>query len=102
MRFRVLGPLEVVGEDGASLPIAGSKERTILAYLIARAGSVVSVDDLLDDLWGERPPRTAEKTLGSYISRIRRSIEPGRARSQRDLIVSNGDGYQLQVTGDDV
>nr|MDP9328650.1 winged helix-turn-helix domain-containing protein [Actinomycetota bacterium] len=102
MRFLVLGPLEVVGEDGVHLPIAGSKERTILACLIARAGLVVSIDDLIDELWGERPPRTAEKTLGSYISRLRRAVEPGRAGSQRDLIVTRGDGYQLQVADDEV
>lgn len=52
MRFLVLGPLEVVGDDGALLPIAGSKERTIFAYLIARAGLVASIDDLIDELWG--------------------------------------------------
>jgi WD40 repeat protein/DNA-binding SARP family transcriptional activator len=102
MRFLVLGPLEVVGEDGDLVPIAGSKERTILAYLVARAGLVVSVDDLIDELWGEQPPRTAEKTLGSYISRLRRAIEPERAGSQRELIVTRGDGYQLQVTDGDV
>jgi WD40 repeat protein/DNA-binding SARP family transcriptional activator len=102
MRFLVLGPLEVVGEDGAPLLISGAKERLILAYLIARAGLVVSVDDLIDELWGERPPRTAEKTLGSYISRLRRAIEPGPAGAQRDLIVTRGDGYELQVADDDV
>src|SRR3982751_3404792 len=76
MHLRVLGPLEGVGEDGATLPIAGYKERTMFAHLVARAGLVVSVDDLIYELWAERPPRTAEKTLGPYMSRIRRSIEP--------------------------
>ena len=64
MRFCVLGPVEVFGEGGDPLPIAGSKEAHDLAYLVAHAGSVVSADDLIDELWGERPPRTAEKTFG--------------------------------------
>jgi DNA-binding SARP family transcriptional activator len=73
VRFLVLGPLEVVADGGDSLPIAGSKERTVLAFLLARWGRVVSVDDLIEELWGEHPPRTAEKTVGSYVSRLRRA-----------------------------
>ena len=45
------------------MPIAGAKERTILAHLIANADRVVPSDDLIDELWGDHPPRTAEKTL---------------------------------------
>jgi DNA-binding SARP family transcriptional activator len=65
VRFLVLGPLEVVADGGDLLPIAGSKERAVLAFLLARGGRVVSVDDLIEELWGEHPPRTAEKTVGS-------------------------------------
>ena len=98
MRFLVLGPLEVTGEGGESLRISGSKERTILAFLISHAGQVVPVDDFIEELWGERPPRTAEKTLGSYISRLRRSLDPGRTDgSANDVILTRGDGYVLEV-----
>jgi WD40 repeat protein/DNA-binding SARP family transcriptional activator len=97
MRFLVLGPLEVIGEGGDPLPIPGSKERTVLASLIARAGRVVSLDDLVEELWGEHPPRTAEKTLGSYVSRLRRALQPGRSPgSNPDVIVSRGGGYSLE------
>jgi WD40 repeat protein/DNA-binding SARP family transcriptional activator len=100
MRFLVLGPLEVIGEGGDPLPIPGSKERTILASVIARAGRVVSVDDLVEELWGEHPPRTAEKTLGSYVSRLRRALQPGRSSgSNPDVIVSRGGGYSLESAG---
>ena len=100
MRFLVLGPLEVIGEGGDPLPIAGSKERMVLACLIARAGRVVPVDDLVDELWGEHPPRTAEKTLGSYVSRLRRALQPRRSPgSTPAVIVSRGDGYSLETDG---
>src|SRR5262249_23164486 len=100
MRFLVLGPLEVRGEGGGLFPIAGSKERLILACLIARAGGVLSVDDLIEELWGEHPPRTAEKTLGSYVSRLRRALQPGRSPgSNPDVIVSRGGGYSLESAG---
>jgi WD40 repeat protein/DNA-binding SARP family transcriptional activator len=103
MRFLVLGPLEVTGEAGDPLPIAGSKERTILACLIARAGRVVPVDDLIEELWGEHPPRTAEKTLGSYVSRLRRALQPGRSDgSAPDVIVSRGGGYSLDYAGQEI
>src|SRR5437773_6809394 len=100
MRFLVLGPLEVAEAGGEPLPIAGSKERTILACLIARAGRVVPVDDLIEELWGEHPPRTAEKTLGSYVSRFRRALQPDRSNgSGPDVIVSRGDGYWFDYAG---
>jgi hypothetical protein len=77
VRFLVLGPLEVVADGGDSLPIAGSKERTVLAFLLARGGRVVSVDDLVEELWGEPPPTTlssvamtsivAERLCGSIL-----------------------------------
>ena len=65
MRFLVLGPLEVAEAGGEPLPIAGSKERTILACLIAGAGRVVAVDDLIEELWGDGPPGNPEKALVS-------------------------------------
>src|SRR5918911_2112372 len=100
MRFLVLGPLEVLADGGDSLPIAGSKERTILAFLLARVGRVVSVDDLIEELWGEHPPRTAEKTVGSYVSRLRRALRPGMSPgSHHDAIVSRGAGYALEPAG---
>src|SRR5215211_6469621 len=100
MRFLVLGPLEVTGEGGDPFPIAGSKERVILACLIARAGRVVPVDDFIEELWGEHPPRTAEKTLGSHVSRLRRALHPLRSQgSNPHVIVSRGGGYSLDTDG---
>src|SRR5262245_54981597 len=103
MRFLVLGPLEVMEEGGDPLPIAGSKERTILACLIARAGRVVSVDDLIEELWGEQPPRAPEKTLISYVSRLRRDLQSRRpAGSSADIISHRADGYSLDLDGQEI
>ena len=82
------------------MPIAGSKERTVLAFLLARAGRAVSVDDLIEELWGERPPRTAEKTVGSYVSRLRRALRSGQSPgSSHEVIVSRGAAYALEPAG---
>src|SRR5215470_10851352 len=100
MRFLVLGPLEVMADGGDPLPVAGSKERTVLAFLLARRGHVVSVDDLIEELWGEHPPRTAGKTVGSYVSRLRRALRLGHSPgSNHDVIVSRGAGYLLERSG---
>src|SRR6185369_1809514 len=95
MRFLVLGPLEVIGDDGTPVAIAGAKERAVLACLLSRAGHVVSVDTLVDELWGEEPPRTAEKTLGSYVSRLRRSVAA-------EAISAHGEGYAFEMNGHEI
>jgi WD40 repeat protein/DNA-binding SARP family transcriptional activator len=103
MRFLVLGPLEVAKAGGEPLPIAGSKERTILACLIARAGRVVPVDDLIEELWGDHPPRAPDKTLVSYVSRLRRELQSRRsAGSNVDVIVFRADGYALESDGHEI
>src|SRR5512132_3809241 len=100
MHFLILGPLEVAQAGGEPLPIAGSKERTILACLVARAGRVVPVDDLIEELWGDHPPRAPEKTLVTYVSRLRRDLRLGQSPgSNHDLIVSRGAGYALERAG---
>src|SRR5438552_3218386 len=100
MRFLVLGPLEVSEAGGEPLPIAGSKERTILACLIERVGRVVPVDELIEELWGDRPPRNPEKALVSYVSRLRRALQPGRpSDTDPELIFFRGDGYVLEADG---
>ncbi|HEX3300521.1 MAG TPA: BTAD domain-containing putative transcriptional regulator, partial [Actinomycetota bacterium] len=100
MRFLVLGPLEVIDDGDQPVEIAGAKERTILAHLIANADHVVPADDLIDELWAENPPRTAEKTLRSYVSRLRRSLEPDRsAEAANGILRSRGDGYELLADG---
>ena len=73
MRFRILGPLEVDGDE-APIAIGGPKPRALLAALLVHRGTVVSVDRLLDALWGERPPSGAVGALRAYLSRLRAAL----------------------------
>ena len=82
MRYRVLGPLEVETDDGP-VTLGGQKERLLLALLLTRPNQVVPVEALVAGLWGEHPPPTAAKTLQSHVVRLRRALEPGRARGAR-------------------
>jgi WD40 repeat protein/DNA-binding SARP family transcriptional activator len=97
MRFQVLGPLEVEADSGAVV-LGGPKERLLLALLLARPNQVASVEALIRGLWGEQPPPTAAKTLQSHVKRLRRALEPGRARGAAgQVLVTREPGYLLRV-----
>lgn len=65
----MLGPVHA-SDDGRELRLGGPKQRALLAMLLLRANQVVSRDQLIDGLWGERPPPSAGHTLDDYISRL--------------------------------
>ena len=81
MEFRVLGPLEV-REGDRSVPLGGRKQRALLALLLLNANQVVSLERLIDDLWGENPPETAVATVQVYVSRLRRTLGAGRIETR--------------------
>lgn len=89
LEFRLLGPLEVIGDDGP-LPLGGQRQRALLAVLLLEAGRVVSTDRLVELLWGEEPPRTATTSLQNAVSQLRRLIGP-------DLLDTRPPGYVLRV-----
>ena len=76
MEFRVLGPLEV-RDNGRTLELGGAKQRAVLAVLLLHAGEVVSLDRLIDTIWGERAPETAAAAVHGSISRLRKVLEHG-------------------------
>jgi DNA-binding SARP family transcriptional activator len=90
VEFRILGPLEVV-EAGRSLPLGGKRQRALLALLLTRANQVVSSDRLIDELWGERPPKAARNTIQFYVSRLRRMLAP------HEVIATRPPGYLIQI-----
>ncbi|UKD54553.1 winged helix-turn-helix domain-containing protein [Amycolatopsis sp. FU40] len=71
MRIGLLGPLEVRNDDGAAVEITGARLRTLLSALALEPGRVVSAGQLVDAVWGTRPPATAN-ALQALVSRLRR------------------------------
>ena len=63
LEFRVLGPLEVIGDEGRVLAVGTGRQRALLALLILRANELVSSDRLVEELWGASPPATAPKMI---------------------------------------
>ncbi|HET9256520.1 MAG TPA: BTAD domain-containing putative transcriptional regulator [Pseudonocardiaceae bacterium] len=70
MRLRLLGPVELEC-DGTPVSVGGPRAQAVLAVLAVRADEIVTADWLVDQLWGERPPRTARVSLQTYVSRLR-------------------------------
>ena len=97
VEIRVLGPLEV-GSPGEWLPLGSPKQRALLAALVISANRVVSVDRLIDELWGDEPPSRAMASLQAYVSRLRRLLQPaGAKRSRSDVLVTQAPGYVLRL-----
>jgi YVTN family beta-propeller protein len=97
MEFRILGPLAVCSE-GRELSLGGAKQRALLAVLLLHPNEVVSIDRLVDELWGDRPPATAFKVVQVYISQLRKALRgrPERGEEER-VLVTRAPGYMLCV-----
>lgn len=98
----MLGPLEVLdGERRVAL--GGPRQRAILAVLLSEANRVVAVDRLIDLLWGGEPPEQATATLQTYVSNLRRALEPDRPpRARPTVLVTRAPGYSIQVAPGDL
>ena len=88
----MLGPFGVV-VDGSPLKLAGPKQRAVLSLLALNANTTVSLDRLIDGLWGEEPPPTAPKMVQQYVSQLRRVLENGSGPQ----IETQGRGYRLEI-----
>jgi DNA-binding SARP family transcriptional activator len=71
--FRILGPVEV-WHNGTHIPVTAAMQRAVLTALLVRPGEVVSVDSIIDQLWGPEPPHTAQVTIRNYVQRLRRTL----------------------------
>ena len=102
VQFRLLGPLEA--RDGERrVELGRPKQRVLLAVLLVHANHVVSVDRLVEELWGAGPPPQAAASLQTYVSNLRRALEPGRpARAPSRVLVSQPPGYRLVVSAGDL
>jgi DNA-binding SARP family transcriptional activator len=94
LAFRILGPFEVA--DGERpVVLGGPKQRALLAILVLCRGEAVSSDRLIDQLWGQRPPATAVKTLQGYVSHLRKALGA-------DVLLTRGGGYLLAASPDQI
>jgi DNA-binding SARP family transcriptional activator/tetratricopeptide (TPR) repeat protein len=91
----ILGPLSA-RIDGAELNLGGRRQRAVVAVLLLARGQQVGTGRLLDALWEGTPPPSGAASLQSYVSHLRRALEPDRpARRPSRLLVTHGDGYAI-------
>src|SRR5215831_17734123 len=94
MEFRILGPLEVV-DRGQALTLGGSKQRALLARLLLSSNETVSVDRLVEAVWGDRPPERSTNALQYHVSHLRRVLGAG-------WIATQASGYLVRVRPDEL
>ena len=87
--YRLLGPLELTHRGVAVRP-GGQRKRALLARLLLDANRTVSIDALVDALWGERVPSTAVKMVHIYVSQLRTVLPSGALQTHRP-------GYRLEA-----
>ncbi|MER5780761.1 BTAD domain-containing putative transcriptional regulator [Streptomyces mobaraensis] len=93
VRFGVLGTLEVWDGDDR-LQVGGPRARAVLAALLLEANRVVSLSRLVDAVWEDSPPATAEHQVRKAVAELRARIPDGRL-----LLLTDGPGYRMAVDG---
>lgn len=103
MEIAVLGPLTARLGQTSVVPSA-AKPRQVLALLALNSGREVGIRALADELWGDRPPRSADATLQTYVKQLRRLIAaalgPDPGRGPRDVLIRRHNGYVLDAPPD--
>lgn len=82
MEFRVLGPVEFVVDDRV-VPTGHPRQRCVLAVLLIEVNRTVPTEQLIDRVWGERPPARARNVLSGYMTRLRAVISAGETSLDR-------------------
>ncbi|MDT4942578.1 MAG: hypothetical protein QOJ34_2667, partial [Pseudonocardiales bacterium] len=89
--------------DGTPLDLGGRRQRAVLAMLVIGRGRLVSAEQLVDNLWADDRPANEFAGLQSYVSHLRRRLEPGAAaRSRSGVIVRQAHGYAVHLAPDAV
>src|ERR1700727_1247412 len=104
LRVGVLGPV-TLWRDGREQAAGQPRQLAVLGVLATRANRVVSRGELIDAVWGDQPPSSAEGGIYTYVSGLRRVLEPERPRRDPDrarrapsrLLISGGGGYLLRL-----
>jgi DNA-binding SARP family transcriptional activator/tetratricopeptide (TPR) repeat protein len=107
LRVGVLGPV-TTWRDGHEVSAGQPRQLAVLGVLATRANRVVSRDELVDAVWGDDPPASAEGGVYTYVAGLRRILEPDRPlrsagrgehgkRTPAQVLVSAGGGYMLRL-----
>jgi DNA-binding SARP family transcriptional activator len=99
LHIGVLGPLTVHRGDRA-VEVGSARLRCLLGLLAIQPGRVVSRDEIVDVLWGDRPPATCRDLLHAYVGRLRGLLDPDRRRVGTQVLRPERSGYRLALDED--
>lgn len=98
MKFNLLGQFEIVSNNGTSFLLSRSKVSQLLGLLLVQNGETISVDTLIEELWGENVPRSALTTLQTYIYHARKIFAD--MPDGQTVLATRPAGYVIQVPDD--
>ncbi|QKV74023.1 BTAD domain-containing putative transcriptional regulator [Amycolatopsis sp. Hca4] len=102
LRVAVLGTLRAWLDD-REVALGPARQRAVFAALAIRATAArpATRGELIEAVWGQAAPASADGSIHTYISGLRRTLEPGRTRwSTGGLLMSDAAGYRLRLDGD--
>ncbi|MEX5717409.1 AfsR/SARP family transcriptional regulator [Geodermatophilus maliterrae] len=98
VRFTVLGRLEVL-KDGVDHAPTAPKVLQLMGMLLLRPGRVVHIDSIVEELWGDRPPRSVRTTMQTYVYNVRRCIEENELATDAEaMLATRYPGYLLCIS----
>lgn len=95
IRIRLFGEVGATDDRGRPLDLGPAKCQAVLAVLALAPRSAIPVSRIAEAVWGDAPPRTADKTLQSYVTRLRKALGD-------ESIVRAGAAYRLDLPGEAV
>jgi DNA-binding SARP family transcriptional activator len=100
VNFGVLGVVEARPfPQSPPLDLGSPLQRVLLGLLLTEPDRSVSLDRIVEELWGDTPPADPEASLHTYVSRLRRALEPGRAAGEQPrLLLRTPAGYRLAAS----
>ncbi|WP_232323775.1 AfsR/SARP family transcriptional regulator [Catenuloplanes japonicus] len=102
LRLQIMGPLRV-RRSGVELDVGPRQQRSLLALLIARVDRPISMNGLIELLWGADPPASAVNVIHKYIGALRRVLEPGLAsRSGGSYLIRHDTGYRFTAAPEEL
>lgn len=92
VEFRVLGEVEAI-QNGQPVALGHARQVSVLVILLVEANRTVSVDQLVERVWAERPPHKPRDAVYGYVYRLRQTF------SEMDgVAIERGlGGYRLTV-----
>lgn len=100
MQFNLLGDLEIAHANRNLTPSA-QKPRQLICLLLINTNALVRKGDLIDEIWRDEPPASAESILHTYIYTLRKKVFSADP-STRDLLATRTAGYIARVPPDDI